>query len=383
MMGNGQILRRNTDKDHEDLKLAVKSGNFDVIKSWIARGGCVRYFREGKDGFTLLHMAIEGRQLEVVKLLIEHGAKIDIKDYSGRSPLLWAVSCNHLEIVKILVNCGADINVKTSKKNQHVTPLLIAVDICSVEIVKCLLKNGANRNARDTEGRTSLFYATVRNNLEIVQLLIKEGADLNICCSEDNFSPLMIALGNGYNDISNVLLQNGANIGLYSGNNGATPLHFAVRKGSISIVRKLLLLGAKMMPNISNKQTPLHWAASDGSFEMCQILMKHGADVNAVDIRKVTPLFYAIATKENEEDQEAIIKTLISNGAKVDIKGTSFECTPLHIAIHCKKLRFFDILLKNGASLFRKDVSGRSALEFALDKKLADAVKVLLSSENL
>ena len=59
MMEDGHTLRENTKKDHEDLKLAVKSGNFDVIKSWIARGGCVRYFREGKDGFTLLHMASE------------------------------------------------------------------------------------------------------------------------------------------------------------------------------------------------------------------------------------------------------------------------------------------------------------------------------------
>ena len=144
----------------------------------------------------------------------------------------------------------------------------------------------------------------------------------------------------------------------------------------------MLVLGAKIISTTSNNHSPLHWAASDGSDEICQILLKHGADVNAVDIRNATPLFYPIASKKNVEYQEAIIKNLISNGAKVDIKEAHHKFTPLHVAIQFKKLRFFDILVKNGASLFRKDVSGKSPLETALDKKFTDAFKVLLNSEN-
>ena len=147
-------------------------------------------------------------------------------------------------------------------------------------------------------------------------------------------------------------------------------------------MRKLLLLGAKIIPTISTEQSPLHWAASDGSSEMCQILLKHGADVNAVDIRNATPLFHLIASQKNVEYQEAIIKNLISNGAKVDIKEAHHKFTPLHVAIQFKKLHFFNILVKNGASIFHKDVSGKSPLEIALAKKFTDAVKVLLNSEN-
>ena len=48
----------------------------------------------------------------MVKLLVESGATVDMKDEDGMTALLTAVMCEHEDIVKLLVDHGADINAE-------------------------------------------------------------------------------------------------------------------------------------------------------------------------------------------------------------------------------------------------------------------------------
>jgi ankyrin repeat protein len=57
-----------------------------------------------KDGKTALHYAVEAGRLDVVKLLIENGAKIDIKDKKGYNPLRIAKKLDNMEIEQYLLD---------------------------------------------------------------------------------------------------------------------------------------------------------------------------------------------------------------------------------------------------------------------------------------
>ena len=57
---------------------------------------------------TALHYAAERNWIGVVRLLVQHGAKVDTKDASGKTPLSWAAKNNNVEIAKILLENGTD-----------------------------------------------------------------------------------------------------------------------------------------------------------------------------------------------------------------------------------------------------------------------------------
>ena len=74
---------------------------------------------------TRLHFAVKNGHIEIVKLLIEKGAEINLKDKKGRVyfkiikitiikqiPLHFATSNGYIEIIKLLIENGADINLK-------------------------------------------------------------------------------------------------------------------------------------------------------------------------------------------------------------------------------------------------------------------------------
>lgn len=478
----GHTLRTMSKEDREYILHAVKNGKIDNIELWIARGGNVNYRELREQESTLLHLAVKVRQLEVIKTLIDFGARIDAfssldeqplhlackdgmraiaeiliknganleaKNRFGLAPIHLAIECNYIEIVMLLFNAGANINAVASKRYNNLTPLQFAaekgfaeivkfllqngamidasdamgrtslvwatirnhqevveilikggakLDICYpktlqsplhfasgngyTEIVNSLIRNGANINARDVTGRTPLFWATSRNKLNVVQVLIKEGADMNICAGSDMQSPIYLAVAKGFEDVANTLITNGADVNLRFGPYGLTPLFRALWNDNTCMVLNLLKHGAKMIKTSTN-QTPLHIAASKCAKEICQMLLDHGADVNAIDNKNAAPLHYALRLNKTEEDQEAFIDILISNGANVNMKGTVHEFTPLHISIGFKKLRIIKILLKNGASLYRKNAYGKSPLEHALDKKFNDVFKMLLGAQSI
>lgn len=63
--------------------------------------------RADLNGFTPLHAAVEAGRLEIVRLLLEHGAPVDACDKEGTTPLLIAAREGHHDIATTLVAAGA------------------------------------------------------------------------------------------------------------------------------------------------------------------------------------------------------------------------------------------------------------------------------------
>lgn len=288
--------------------------SLERMKKFVAEGGDVNALDSA--GWTPIYFASIGDRADVVRFLIDHGAKINLKSEPW-SLLTWAMSCGSVKVAKLLIEKGADINIKTD----FGTPLHAAAGSGSGELVEFLLSHGAEVNAKDKFGDTPLHAAMSNDSVEVVGSLIKYGAKI------------------GARDFR-----------------GDTPLHLAAAWGSQKVAK--LLLKYKACINAKNKQdeTPLHYAAGHDTWATVTkdpegivkvLLAANGADVNvnARDKSGNTPLHYAA---KRIKEHPKVAQILLEYGADVEAKNKNGE-TALDIAKKC------GYCLRCGKKLARKN----------------------------
>ena len=159
-----------------------------------------------------------------------------------------AVTKGSVEMVKLLLAHGA-------KPKGSALILACGTPYQNVEIVKALLDAGADVNYRDYYDKsepkrftTAIHQAATTSNEELVQLLLSQK---NISINELNFygeTPLMIAVKNGHQNIVNILLKAGADPNIKN-NKGQTAAFFAEKE--IEKFREIIAqLGQKSQPKI-------------------------------------------------------------------------------------------------------------------------------------
>jgi ankyrin repeat protein len=92
---------------------------------------------------TALHVAAEQRQSEVVEMLLAANAKVDPMDWRGTTPLHLAVRARCLECARALISHGADVNVEIEG---GLTPLLAAEDLHDEPMQDLIKRHGGRVN---------------------------------------------------------------------------------------------------------------------------------------------------------------------------------------------------------------------------------------------
>jgi ankyrin repeat protein len=105
---------------------------------------------------SALHWASDQDQLETVRLLLSHGADIEMIGADGMTPLHSAVTSGHLQMVKLLLEAGADVNAREGSLGK--TPLMFAASHSFLAIVHLLLEQEADINVKDLNGSTALDW---------------------------------------------------------------------------------------------------------------------------------------------------------------------------------------------------------------------------------
>lgn len=108
---------------------------------------------------------------EMIRLCLEHGADINVRDAEGQTPLCLAAKYDLVGTVEVLLEYQPDLNAGDS---WGYTPLHQANDPV---IVEKLLRKGANANVQTQYGETPLMLAILNENRRKAQLLINHGAD--------------------------------------------------------------------------------------------------------------------------------------------------------------------------------------------------------------
>ena len=95
----------------------------------------------------------------------------------------------HLEVVRLLVESGAKID--QGKTDDGATPLFIAAQQGDLEVVRLLVQSGAKKDQGKTDtGATALSMAACNGHLEVVRLLVESGAKKDQGKTDTGATPL-------------------------------------------------------------------------------------------------------------------------------------------------------------------------------------------------
>eukprot|EP00961_Rhodomonas_salina_P036484 490195-Rhodomonas_salina.1 len=89
-----------------------------------------------------------GGHTQVIALLIESGAVVDMVNSEGKTPLIKAAELGYVDACKVLIDGGADIN----RGDPGYTSLMWATQYNRIAVVKFLIERGADVNAASGEG---------------------------------------------------------------------------------------------------------------------------------------------------------------------------------------------------------------------------------------
>ena len=229
--------------------------------------------------FADIHLAAYLGDLDKVRRLVEEGADVKEKSKHGIMPLTVAVLGRNLDIVRFLLAHGADVNAEA--KDLLGTPLHCAAFRGHKAMVELLIARGANVNAKGGEGwlferGTPLHTAAwMFGDPEIAELLIAAGADLN-AKDEDGCTPLHYAADNGHKPVAVLLIEKGADVNAKD-KWAWTPLHYACWENYREMAEFLLTKGADLNAREEKGKTPLSVAKEEGNTEIVELLRKHGA----------------------------------------------------------------------------------------------------------
>jgi hypothetical protein len=90
----------------------VQAGDVATVKKALARGADPNL---NESGAPPLFYAAERGNVEMVKALLEGGARTEERDMYGSTPLMGAATYGHTEVVKALIAAGADVNAKNTQ----------------------------------------------------------------------------------------------------------------------------------------------------------------------------------------------------------------------------------------------------------------------------
>ncbi|WEW59218.1 hypothetical protein PRK78_004687 [Emydomyces testavorans] len=370
------------------LHVASKQGHTKVVELLLNEGTDIDI--QNESGETALYWAARNGQEETVGLLLLNGAKV-LPDNEGWNALSWAIVGGHIEVVKVLLDQSADLDVQHDGRHKA---LYLAAEEGHDKIVQVLLDNGVDVNAQDHLKSTALDFAVAAGHETAVRALLRNGAAVNLKDIYDNSALHWAVL---YETIMRLLLEHGADAQAQN-DCEQTALCWAAQGGSVAVARMLIEANADVNTRDRLGLTPLHRAALRGCKAMVELLLEYGADPNLKDQDDWTPLHGACL-----QQHEAVVQILldeVDNGRAIlewaillqgneKKKGLlakriakkmegSTVLTGLREAAQETQVGRLRVILEKGADIDAKDPGGWTALAVAAFEGSQEAVQLLL-----
>lgn len=285
-------------------ELATKSAGDSAGRSWVSHP---------TGGFTALMFAARQGHEDVMKALLDAGAKPSYANPDGLTALMVAVINDRSDLAVELLKRGADANDGS---------LYEAVQLHNVHVIE--------QNFDAT--RPKVWHENKTSPLDLVSAFLEHGAD-----------PMRVATYK-----INVLGVNGGQAGVAQPVN-ASPWARALQVNDVAIVKLMLAKGAN--PN----------AADNGALALSVSLAGGGGARGVFGVRP-SPMRF-----DSERTVEGTVNALLASGAgasMVDRQGA----TPLHAAAQAGNVPMIDLLVEHGAKLDVKNNAGFTPLDLAMGK---------------
>ncbi|TPX32722.1 hypothetical protein SmJEL517_g04191 [Synchytrium microbalum] len=337
------------------LDVACRHGHLEIV-TWLLDEGKLLPEPMGKDqAHPLLHAAI-GDSVDVARLLIARGARVDYQSTNFGTALFAAAFFGSRNVVYYLLELGADmelgwfapgLELPDAIGSPDLSPLYVACRNGYLEIVSRLVSNGANKESKSSYltwygGRwlkiqwSLLAVATIHKHPPVVQYLLENG------CDSEEVSPHHLP--------SQI---------------GGTPLLDACFFGVRDVARMLLLSKVSIKITNATQRTAMHlaaWSPVVGDrikSDIVRMLKFHGVGLNDVDLGGNTPLHLAITIKASQT-----VSTLLELGADPNIVNGNGD-TPLHEAVKQQVIGITKLLIERNAATNVVNGEGMTPLDIA------------------
>ncbi|XP_040120009.1 E3 ubiquitin-protein ligase MIB2 isoform X7 [Oryx dammah] len=267
-----------------------------------------------------------GNMARALDLLRRHPEQVDTKN-QGRTALQMAAYLGQVELVRLLLQAQAGVDLPDDEGN---TALHYAALGNQPEAARVLLSSGCGANALNSTRSSALHVAVQRGFLEVVKVLCELGCDVNLPDAHAD-TPLHCAIsaGTGASGIVEVLTEVPGIDVTATNSQGFTLLHHASLKGHTLAVRRILARARQLVD--AKKEdgfTALHLAALNNHGEVAQVLIQEGhCDVNARNRKLQSPLHLAV-----QQAHVGLVPLLVDAGCSVNAEDEEGD-TALHVAL--------------------------------------------------
>lgn len=205
--------------------------------------------------------------------------EVNVRDYSGWTPLQYAINDNSKDKTNSLLQHNANINNRDGLGN---TPMMYKIKSWDNDMVRELLQDRADPNVKNINGQNSVHYSVLFNNPGALKAIEGFGAELD---EKDNFGNTPLAYSVYTEEtypMMQYLVENNADI--ESRNNlGQTPLMQAALHGNFKAVKYLIENRADVMAQSNSGDTALSYALKNGHEKVSTFLKFIGADPKSGD----------------------------------------------------------------------------------------------------
>lgn len=254
------------------LIIATYEKNIDMVKMLLNHGADTNL--PGKNGITALHIAARLGLLEMLDTLLQFEANLSQGDKEGNDAIDWAIQLNQenaaIHLLDDLKNKGLALQsrylINAAKNNltslvAHIAPNITSLGTndlgrtalwygayhSNTEIIKSI-RHLSNKKAADKQGKAPFFVAVERNCFECAKLLFT-AEDINKT-TESGHTALMAAAENANQEMVQWLISNNADLEIRT-SAGDTALIYATESHSLPVVK--LLVNAKAKISRRNK----------------------------------------------------------------------------------------------------------------------------------
>jgi ankyrin repeat protein/class 3 adenylate cyclase len=264
----------------------IRRGLYDNVYNCIEKEKVDVNQRDDDTGNPPLVVAVEENQIEIVRLLLNHGADANCKDWTSKNTALdVAEQKGFKNIAEVLQQRGAKYSSGSSfhlaAKNG---------DIVSIEE---MLNKGCDINEVDAgKGWTALHYAVNYGQKHLVEYLIIRDADVNKKDFLGKNNPIDVLSNTNRGEIVKLLNKHGAKSA------GGVSIHFCAETGDFEGVQGFFDKDGKVNGrDEKNGWMPLHYAVNANDVDMVEFLVHLGANVNGADFKgEIAPLDIAFKT---------------------------------------------------------------------------------------
>ncbi|KAL8669952.1 MAG: hypothetical protein Q9168_005486 [Polycauliona sp. 1 TL-2023] len=276
------------------LDIACQEGHRDVVRLLLDQGAIVR--REQFNKVCALHRAASKDHPAVVEILLEHyPALLNARNIHGKTPLHDGAKRGFLEVVQILIKHGADLRAKSNTKE---TPLSYAAASGCIPCVQALLDAGVPLDHNEGRVKQASYTAAAHSQHSMLQWLFDQGAIVDVRGSHDNnilhgtvcdcADPSIIRL------IMETAIKQDKVASVLNARNmhGKTPIMDAVERDRIAAVSVILQYDPIDLEVCDQDgRTALHWAVERNLPAMTKLLLEKSQSATFIKKRRAGSTF--------------------------------------------------------------------------------------------